>query len=271
MTIASLPWYDFAEIRADNDAFWQRFAFWCREEGLTDVPTQLDRTTPYEEQWDHPGLLLSQACGYDVVLAHPGKLQIVATPCYAAEGCEGCLYSSYVVVRDDSPAQSLRDLRGSRCVINTRTSHSGMNVLRAVVAPLHEEGRFFDSVTVSGSHRSSLARIRKGQADVAAIDCVTHALMQQHRPDALKGTRVLSGTQRVPAPPFVTSTHRSAEDVRRLQGALGHTLVDPEAQDVLGRLLLEGVELSHEGYWVIEDLEQFARRNGYEEIEGSLY
>ncbi len=267
MSIASLPWYDIAEIQPITDALWQRFAYWCRREGLVEVPDRLERTTHYESQWDQPTLLLSQACGYDVVLAHRGKLEIVVVPCYGAPGCEGGLYSSYVVVRDASRAESLSDLRGARCVINTRTSHSGMNILRAVIAPLHEEGRFFSQITVSGSHRRSLNRIRNKESDVAAIDCVTYALLERHQPEVLEGTRVLCSTPRVPAPPFVTSTHTSADDVQRLRAAFAHAMVDPQLDEVLRALFLEGVQVSHDAYWLIEDLEEEARRHGYQEID----
>ncbi len=39
----------------------------------------------------------------------------------------------------------------------------------------------------SGSHRQSLRELQQENADIAAIDCVTYALLQRHQPQALAG------------------------------------------------------------------------------------
>jgi ABC-type phosphate/phosphonate transport system substrate-binding protein len=174
-------------------------------------------------------------------------------------------------VRQDSPWQELADLRGARCLINTGTSHSGMNILRAMVAPLHESGRFFASVQVSGAHRTSLARISRGRADVAAIDCVTYALVQRHSPSLLAGTRVLCRTQSVPAPPFVTRAGLVPEDLARLRDALTATLEDPEVAWAREATFLAGCAVRPiEAYDAIVELERLADQYGYFEIHSGL-
>ncbi len=62
---------------------------------------------------------------------------------------------------------------------NAEHSQSGYNVLRKMVAPLSREGRFFSAVMFSGSHRQSLRELQQENADIAAIDCVTYALLQR--------------------------------------------------------------------------------------------
>lgn len=268
MLIASLPWYDLPEIRKATDAFWEGFARHLRQQGVLNVPARLNRNMGYIEQWLSPSLLFSQACGYDVLLGFPEHLRVVATPCYAAPGCEGSHYRSLVVVREDAPAQQLADLRGGRCVINTPTSHSGMNILRAMVAPLHMEGQFFQSVRLSGGHERSLDWIRRKEADVAAIDCITYALLKAHRPQALAGTRVLCQTEAVPAPPYVTSWGTTREDRRRVKAALTAALEDPALEDLRGTLLLAGAEfLTLDAYRSISELEQVAHDHNYSEIQ----
>ncbi len=69
---------------------------------------------------------------------------------------------------------------------NAEHSQSGYNVLRKMVAPLSREGRF-SAVMFSGSHRQSLRELQQENADIAAIDCVTYALLQRHQPQALAG------------------------------------------------------------------------------------
>src|SRR5690242_6710567 len=116
--VASLPWYDLAEIRVATDVFWGAVAGRLRASGVGDVPDALFRGEDYEAPWRSGRLLLSQCCGFDLLSPLSQHLQIVATPCYRAPGCDGWRYRSAVVVREDSPYSRIDDLRGGRCVIN---------------------------------------------------------------------------------------------------------------------------------------------------------
>ncbi len=263
----SLPWYDLAEVREANDALWAALAVRLAEEGVAEVPPRLDRRTAYEGQWRSGRLLFSQCCGYDVILTGRDHLRLVATPRFTAPGCRGAEYSSFVLVREACRALRLEDLRDARCVINTTTSHSGMNILFSLVAPLHERGRFFSRVDVSGSHVRSLAALRTGEADVAAIDCVVHAMLERDRPESLRGTRLLCRTESVPAPPYVTRASASDEQVDAIRRALARVLCDAALAHVRRRLFLAGVEvLPLSAYQPIADLEQRAREQGFRGI-----
>ena len=163
--------YDLPEIRAANEGLWAAIAAQLRQAGVS-APASLCRPQALARHWSDPALLLSQSCGYPL-LRLPPHVQVVATPRYRAEGCEGAAYRSALIVRVDDPAATLGDLRDRRCAINGTDSNSGMNLLRAAVAPWARGGRFFGRVEVSGSHLESLARVGDGRADIAAIDCVT--------------------------------------------------------------------------------------------------
>lgn len=258
--IACLPWYDFSELQPHNDELWQRIARGLRERGLDGVPGDLDRATPYTEQWSSRGLLLGQACGYDALLTQRHQLRIVATPCFGFAGCTGSNYSSVVVVRKSSSVHTLEELAGTRCVINTPTSHSGMNVLRALVAPLANAGRFFRSVQISGAHEHSLRMLTRGDADVAAIDCITYGLLARHRVGATDELRIIHRTRQVPAPPFVT--HRSTSE--RTVAALREALADALPHTGLSLLGIEKLELAE--YRPIVEIAQQADVAGYREL-----
>ncbi len=267
MGIASFPWYDLAEIRWAQDVLWSAIRRELRERGWREVPAALERSQAYTVQWVNAELLLSQACGYDVLYGFADALRLVATPRFAAPGREGPNYSSHIVVRDHSPYEKLEDLRGARAAINAPSSHSGANALRQRVARLQKKRRFFTSVRTSGSHELSLRLIRGDEVDVAAIDCVTHALFARHRPVALAGTRVLESTPLVPAPPFVTAAAMTLERVDELRRALRSALADPETQDARDALLLEGIdELSFRAYEPIAVMRRAADTLGYREI-----
>ncbi len=268
MQIASLPMYDLPEVRPALDQLWHGIADNLKADGLTEVPEQLAHDVPLHELWSDPALFLSQSCGYDIVYRYAGRLRPVATPRYAAPGCEGTNYCSVVVVAERLEVSKLTDLRGAVCVINGPESHSGMNALRALLAPLDGGGRFFSEVKVSGTHTDSLAMVARGAADVAAIDCVTYALLARHRPAALAGCRPFRRTPIAPAIPFVTRTDADAGLAEQLQAALLAAFDDPALAAARRTLLLDGIEvLSTADYARMRELEEFAAGHGYPELE----
>src|SRR5262245_1551480 len=243
MALASLPMYDLPELRAATAAWWQGLARAFRREGIADVPDDLERRPSYRDAWPAPDLLFSQTCGYPLMHALAGRVELVATPCYGAEGCEGPSYCSFVIVGADSAVRAIEDLRGLRCAINGHDSQSGCNALRSLVATVARGGRFFGGVAVAGSHTASLATVASGQADVAAIDCVTHGLVARYRPQALAGTRVLCRTASAPSLPYVTRAGADADLVRRLRGGLERAFADAASAEARYALLLEGAAM----------------------------
>src|SRR5262245_43660702 len=152
MALASLPMYNLPELDAATDAWWQGLARAFRREGVTGVPDALDSRPDFQQVLLSPDLFFAQTCGYPLTHALAGKVTLLATPCYAADGCAAADYCSLVIVAADNPAGDVAALRGARCAVNGTDSQSGYNALRALVAPLADGGRFFGRVAVSGSH-----------------------------------------------------------------------------------------------------------------------
>lgn len=265
--LASLPMYDPPFLRAATDAWWAGLARALRAEGFADTPAKLDRARAREEHWRAPDLLLSQTCGLPLVTAFRDCLRPIATPRYAAPGCRDATYRSLIMVDCDSPAQSLADLKGAVAAINGWDSQSGMNVLRHAVAPHAGGGRFFREVKVSGAHLASIALIAAGEADVAAVDCVTHALAAAHAPERLSGVRVLAETAAAPGLPYVTHAARPADEIARLRAALARAMADPDLAAARDDLLLTGFTvLAPSDYEAILDMERAATEAGYPEL-----
>ena len=264
---ASLPWYDLPEVREATDRFWACVAQNLRERGFKQVPEKLNRELPFDQQWTSGRLLFSQACGYDILLAYRNCLRLVVTPIYTVAGCKHGFYSSVLVVRQDARIDHMEEMRGVRCVINSPSSHSGMNMLRALFASVHQKGRFFSAVLHSGSHEASLRMVANGFADVASIDRVTYALIERYRPLALRKTRVLCCSVRTPAPPYVTGSQMTDKQVEQIRQALTETLAMPSMRVAREALLLDDLaNLPLETYRPIGDLERWALRMGYHEI-----
>ena len=264
---ASFPMYDFEEVRGAHDVVWASIARRLEREGVEGVPAALDRVRGTHELWTDPGLLLSQCCGADLMGRYAEELTLIATPRYSAPGCEGCLYSSVVIVAEDSPAIELEQLQNSVCVVNGYESHSGANALRALVAPLSREGRFFSRVVTSGSHLASIAAISDGGADIAAIDCVTYALAARYRPSLLEGTRRLCYSARAPGLPVVTRVGSSKDLIRKLRCALVEAFEEPEVQAAGAAMFIDGVEiLPLSAYERIREFRRLAADRGYPEL-----
>lgn len=267
MRIADLPWYDLPELVAATDAWWCGIAGHLRRLGVEAVPDTLCREGSHVDRWRHPELLLSQACGYDVLYDAADDIVPIATPCYSAEGCEGPRYRSVVVVRSDHRARTLADLRGARAAVNEASSHSGTNALRSVVAPLSRDGVFFGEVRVTGAHSDSLTALHAGEVDVACIDAVVLALLRRARPAAVRGLRPVMCTATALAPPYVISARAPAALRRLVQQALHDAARDPELAIARRALLLDAFAfLPPASYAELEAFEEGALEAGYFEL-----
>lgn len=235
---ASLPMYDLPELRWATDALWSAIVERLAARRIA-APLALTRGPALRDLWTDPALLFSQCCGNPYVRHHRGRLRLVATPRYTAPGCDGPSYRSLLVARHDGRDRGLADFRGTVCAVNEWDSLSGWVALAAALPQAPD--RFFRAALVTGAHVDSLAAVAAGHADIAAIDCVTQALLQRHRPAALAGLRVIGETAAAPGLPYVT--RRDADDnvVAALRDALHDALSDPALAAECDALLLDGI------------------------------
>jgi ABC-type phosphate/phosphonate transport system substrate-binding protein len=261
---AALSMYNLPELQGANDALWAAIAMRLRERKLFDAPDLLTRDVPLEALWTDPDLILAQTCGLPLATRLERRVQVVATPRYRARGCVGVDYRSAIVVRMDHTASSLDDLRAGRCAVNDLTSNSGMNLLRAELAPLAKSGAFFRSVVITGGHLASAEAVARDEADVAALDGVTWAHLQRWRPQLAARLRVLSWTVRSPGLPLITSLATSPSQMAGLRAVLDEVAADPQLREARDALLLEGFSVvPAEHYRAVLRLRDIARGLGY--------
>lgn len=258
---ASLPMYTLPEIEGAAHIWWQGLARHLRQAGVDRVPGQLDEPDDLLVHWLDDDLLFSQTCGYPLTHVLNQQVSLVATPAYDAPGCDGAMYRSMIVVREDFQAASLGDLRHCDVAINSWDSQSGFNALRARLAPLATPGeRFFARTLITTSHRHSIAAVSSGEAQCAAIDGVTLALFQRHRPDDVAGLHIIDQTDAAPGLPYITRRDISAGELEALRSGLFTALADPELADARADLLLTGAALvERDAYDVIVDMEAAGR------------
>lgn len=214
----------------------------------------------------HPSLFFGYTCGYP--LTH--QLQNSVLPFCAAEfeieGCRGIHYSSQFIVAADSDITSLEQCRGRRVGINNLDSNSGMNVLRHAIAPLADGKSFFQAVTNTGGHLSSMQSVAGGEIDLASIDAVSYQLAIDAYPELAERTRSIGLSVSTAGLPLVYATTNEVFDPQEILHRLNEALsgCDPRVRKILRIKQFLPVRL--EDYNSIPDIEQQAIDLGYPTI-----
>lgn len=248
--IASLPMYDWPEVRDATDRWWQGLSRYLG------VKMGLDRSPDHFAPWRRPDLAFSQTCGYPFTHEFKGLLHYLATPHYAVPGCEAADYCSLIMARVNQP---LAAFRGGVAAVNNADSMSGMLALKLVFAPFATGGKFFASAFESGGHIKSMLAVRDGQADVCAIDAVCVAMARRYRPDYLKDLVEIARSPLVPGLPYVTR----GGNIEAMRKGLVAAFADSELQECREQLFLSGHSvLRPNAYERITDLERDMQKAG---------
>ena len=260
---AALPMYDFPHTGVANDALWKAIATRLRDRGV-DAPERLTRGGDIEAQWRDPGLLFGQTCGYPYAKRLREAVALVATPHYAFPGCEGGLHRSFLVSRRDDARRELAEFKGSRAAINGWMSNTGMNLFRVTIAPIADGGPFFGEIAVTGSHEASLVAVAEGAADIAAIDCVTFALIERARPDVGARVTAVAESRLSPCLPFIASARLPDAIIAAVRASLFEALDDPRLAEARGALgLVDASEAEPADYERVLEIEREAEALGY--------
>lgn len=148
--IAALPMYNVTPALA---------ADWLNTRG--DTLAIVDPGPDLTAFWLRDDVLLSQTCGYPLVHALADRVRLVAAPDFDVPGCADGTYRSVLVAGARVAEPSIEACRGLCAAYNADDSNSGMNLLRHAVAPFARDGRFFASVTQTGSIPRPCARSPK--------------------------------------------------------------------------------------------------------------
>jgi ABC-type phosphate/phosphonate transport system substrate-binding protein len=230
---------------------WARAAFWdeirrgLSERGFADIPESLDEPRDLLAHWRSHDLAFSQTCGLPFSTVLRGEVALIGVPHYSAAGCAGPSYRSVIVVREEDDARRLADLPGRRAAINSLDSHSGFSQLVAALRPFAAGRNVVAGAVASGAHLASLKLIRSGDADFAAIDCVTWALAARDDPEATVGLRIVGRSPPSLGLPFVTARRTGPEFLRALRETLAHVAADPDLALIRDALMLVGFSVPH--------------------------
>lgn len=265
--IASFCMHELTWTEAAHDSLWSAVARRLADAGLGGLPAALTRDRDIRHIWHDPNLIIGTTCGYPYTTELRGRVALVGAPVYRWPGCKQDSHRSFVVVRGDSPIERLDDCRGARFAMNGRDSNTGMNLARALFAPFAGGRAFFSSVTVTGAHLGSLAAVRGGQADVAAIDCVTYGLARANAPDTIAGTRIIAETPPSPTLPYVMNAALAERHGDLVRAALRDAVTDPSLRETTAALgLIDVAAVEDDDYEIILDYQRAAAELAYPEL-----
>jgi len=129
------------------------------------------------------------------------------------------VYWSVVVARAGEEAGAIEQFAGRTLAVNEPDSHSGSNVVLATLAERGVPVGEFAEVVWTGSHAGSLAAVRDGDADVAAIDSHLHAALGSD------GLVVVEQLGPSPSQPLASGPGLGREERERIRAVL--TALDP--------------------------------------------
>jgi ABC-type phosphate/phosphonate transport system substrate-binding protein len=236
--ICSMPMYPFPGDSLHT--FWTALRHILEQAGLPALPLELAQPDDLLQHWQQDDLLLSQSCGYPVSTLLRGKIQVVGAFHFDVPGCRQSAYSSALLVRKEDSNKSLAEFRGAIAACNERHSQSGYHALRSAVAPLARDGLFFSSVLFSGAHRHSAQLVAEGNADIAALDCVSAFLLRQQEPATFDQLATIGFTEAMPGLPLITAAATPVSTLAQLRQALAICTRSTERVQSLSAMRITG-------------------------------
>jgi ABC-type phosphate/phosphonate transport system substrate-binding protein len=161
---------------------------------------------PISELWRRPDKAAVFMCGLPWSLATPRPTLVVAPrPSPAAYGGRACYWTD-LVVRAESPFQSLEQTFGHRLALTTAESQSGYAApLYALMAHGGAKPLYREIIEPRFTPMGALTAVIENKAEVAPIDSYALALLTKYAPDLTAQVRIIKSTEPTAIPAVVAS------------------------------------------------------------------
>ncbi len=240
--VISYPMYNLPEMQQSLHAWWLAVQTRLKSQGIEAPEMITEPEGDLFKHWLRKDLLLSQTCGFPLVSHLQSQVKLIGTPVFTAKGCEGPNYCSFYIVQACDQHTTIQDFKGARFTYNGIDSQSGFNAVRVNLLEQNISPTFFGEKILSGGHRQSILNVSKDIADICAVDCVTHSLLEKYQPHVLENTRILAATKKTPGLPLITSIHTDDETVEALFNAIKQVCADVALKSVNDDLLLKDIQ-----------------------------
>jgi ABC-type phosphate/phosphonate transport system substrate-binding protein len=239
--LAAIAMYPFEPARRALDLLWARV-----HDRLGFGPAELSWHVDPHDTWLRPDLFVGQACGWPLVTRLRDAVEVIGTFDSLVPDAYDGTYRSVIISRSDAPLAQQLAPAGTRFAINSDDSLSGCISLHAVAT---EHGHVVDHPLVTGAHRTSVAAVAAGEADLASIDALSWAFICDAEPRATAALHVVGHGPRVPCLPLITAAAAPSVSgepvVAHLRRALIGATAEPDVAAALstariGRFLARG-------------------------------
>jgi ABC-type phosphate/phosphonate transport system substrate-binding protein len=148
---------------------------------------------------------------------HNAALQPMLLPCN-----EKIALKAFLVIRKDSPAQSLADLKNKRLSFPQLSfNHSYLFLDKAIRQAGHDPVKFFSACDVTANPDVALEAVVEGNADAAVVDEVALEVYKDRKPGRAKRMRTLMESSKFPCAVLVCKPEMAkTEAVRKVQQGL---------------------------------------------------
>lgn len=223
----------------DGYVYYQRLQHYIEKK--LGMPVQLVDRENYDEM---NGLLESGGVDAAFVCAGPyveGKtkfgMELLAMPLVKGKP----LYYSYIIVPRDSPAKSLRELRGKVFAFTDPKSNSGKLVPTYMLARMKQTPEsFFSRVEFTYGHDLSIRAVADKLVDGAAVDSLIWEYTALKNPELTGRTRIIEKSEPYGIPPVVVRPGMNLELKKRLKEILLSAAQDPEGKEILTGMMIDG-------------------------------
>ena len=192
---------------------------------------------PISELWKRPDKAAVFMCGLPYSLAAPQPTLVVApVPSPVAYAGRACYWSD-VVVRADSPFQSLEQTFGHRLALTTPESQSGYAALLYTLMPFGRAKPLYrEIIEPRFTPMGALTAVIEKKAEVAPLDSYAFALLSTYAPELTAQVRVIQSTEPTAVPALVASGAASPTVTAAFLAARD----EPKTAALMDQLLLAG-------------------------------
>ncbi len=225
------------------------------------TPSTLTRSGNVHAGWSDPRWIVTHVCGLPYTAQHRDELEVLgAFALSIPEATPDARYRSVLLSPHDRTVSELTSSE-THAVANSADSLSGWaSLVNATVGPT---GVWPGSVTFTSAHYQSVRMLAKGQADLAAIDAWSLALIRQEQPDLLVRLFRVGHGPLVPTPAITARATLGDARIEELREAFADALADPELDEAKSALHITGfVRLTLSDYLATLDLSGRPQSNG---------
>ncbi len=202
------------------------------------TPASLTRSGDVHARWYDNDCIITQVCGWPFAALHRNDMHVVGAFSLDLPDADGVgHYHSVLLSADDRP---LAELVGAQihAVANSADSLSGWLSLRAATVGVGQE--WPGTVTFTSAHHDSIRALAKGEADLAAIDSWSLALISAEEPELVRGLHRAGMGPRIPTPALTARKSLGDRLVAELRDAFDDALGAPETVDARSALHIGG-------------------------------